>query len=91
MRNKRKAKTCEYLLIGGFAAGEAGHIAPTITLNHGNGYGENIQRVVERFPAGTKYRIVTERAKELSKQMNVKLGRDFPEDEWLGPKLEDVC
>jgi len=88
MRNKRKAKTCEYLLIGGFAWGQAGRVPPTIVLTHGNGYGEKTVKVLETFPTGTKYRAVTEPAEALSAKMGVTLGRNFSADEWLGPELE---
>lgn len=86
MRNKRKAKQCEFLLIGGFSLGQAGYVEPTITFARGNGYGEDHVRVVERFPIGTKYQPVLDRAKELAKEMNVTLGREFTPDEWLGPE-----
>ena len=87
MRDKRKAKQCEYLLIGGFSIGDAGHVRPTITLNRGNAYGETIIKTLKSFPAGTKYREVTAAAEELAKTMKVTLGRNFTRDEWNGPEF----
>jgi hypothetical protein len=86
MRLKRKAKQLTYILIGGFSYGDSGN-APTITLNKGNGYGEQIVKVLQRFPHGTKYKVVTDRAKELAAELKVTLGRNFTSDEWLGPNV----
>lgn len=88
MRQKRKAKTLDFLLIGGFSLSEAGHTSPSILLARGNGYHEEIVRTLQTFKAGTKYKVVTERAKELSAELGITLGRNFSNDEWLGPEYK---
>lgn len=62
----------------------AGHEAPSITLNEGNCRGEKRVRVLQTFPVGTKYAMVTVRAKELANEMGLPLGRNFSTDEWSG-------
>jgi hypothetical protein len=85
MRDKRKAKACAFVLIGGFAWGQGGTVKPTIILAHGNAYWED-HRVIESFPIGTRYQTVKARADAIALERGLTMGRDFTMEEWYGPE-----